>query len=132
MGIIAHGVLVALVLMALCLAAMPLAHSISGADGVWSALAAAIVVWLASVAGMAIGELFSGTSMAATKLLAGMVIRMAIPLVACLMALVGGERLAGSGFVFYVLFFYLVALPIEAGVSYCKSVASQSKQAPES
>ena len=62
---------------------------------------------------MALGQLSHGPNQALTNLLMSMLIRMAIPLAACLLALLTGSRLAEAGFVFYVLGFYLAALSID-------------------
>ena len=62
------------------------------------------------------------------KLVAGMILRMAIPLAACVVVQLSGGPLAAAGFVFYVMGFYLVALPIDtlmsvAGLTPTKGVA---------
>ncbi|HTQ38174.1 MAG TPA: hypothetical protein VMJ32_04050 [Pirellulales bacterium] len=103
----------ALVLAAICLATLPLALTLSGADGLWADGSAAAVVWGASAAGMAIGELLHDSNAAFTKLLIGMIIRMIVPLSACLVALLSKSRLADAGFVFYILVFYLAELPVD-------------------
>ncbi|HZZ27180.1 MAG TPA: hypothetical protein VFE46_04165, partial [Pirellulales bacterium] len=81
--------------------------------GVLAEFTAGIVVWCASAMGMLFGEFIHGPNAALTKLLFGMVIRMVVPLAACLMVLLAQSRLASAGFVFYVLLFYLTALPID-------------------
>jgi hypothetical protein len=105
--------LFSLLLAAACLLVLPVAISLHGTDGFVAACAGIIVVWFASSLGMAVGELFHGPNAALSKLLLGMVIRMAIPLAACLLALLTDSRLAEAGFVFYVLVFYLAALPVD-------------------
>jgi hypothetical protein len=46
-------------------------------------------------------------------LMCSMGLRMSIPMAACLIVLAVGGPLASGGFVYFVLAFYLVALPVE-------------------
>lgn len=110
---VALGIAVALVL--------PLAISLAGTAGAWAALSAALLIWIASAVSLAMGELFPGpgANAALMKMLFGMSIRMALPLAVCMLAQLqfSNSPLMSAGFVFYVLGFYLVALPIDTFLS---------------
>jgi hypothetical protein len=84
-------------------------------------------VWFASAAGILIGELFHGPSEALLKLVAGMFLRMAIPLAACVVVQLSGGPLAAAGFVFYVMEFYFVALPIDTLMAVSGTTKTVSK-----
>jgi len=103
----------ALVLAVALAVALPVSIWTVGPSGMWAAVLAAVVVWLASAAGTAIGELASGPGEALIKMLVGMAIRMALPLATCVVVELSRGPLSAAGFVYFVLGFYLVALPIE-------------------
>ena len=113
MGLVAQAGSMTLVIACLCLASLPIAISVSGADGAMATFLAAAIVSVASAAGIALGGLCYGKHDAVMKLLLGMVIRMLIPLIGCLLVLILSPRMRNAGFAFYVLVFYLLALPIE-------------------
>jgi hypothetical protein len=123
MGTAGQAAAMALLSTMLWLASLPIAITLSGFDGALAALFAAAAVWMASAMGLVIGEFCFGPSKSVSRLLAGMVIRMLLPLFACLIVLLSSQRLATSGFVFYVLAFYLVALLIETAMSFIKTTA---------
>jgi hypothetical protein len=130
LGIVGRSALLALLFALLWALSVPVAFSLSGIKGILAALSAAIVVWIASAAGMAIGELFHGPNEAVAKLLFGMVIRMTVPLIACLLVLLTGSRLATAGFVFYVLGFYLLALPVDTVLAVLQTAAAKESAKP--
>ncbi len=105
--------LVAFVLMAALALAAPLGFALHGTAGAWAAIAAAATVWIASVAALLAAEFFHGPYDALWGLLFGMGIRMSLPLAACMLVHFQKAELAAAGFVFFVLGFYLVALPID-------------------
>ena len=118
LGILGRCILLALVLGIALAVAAPLGFFLHGADGAWAAVAAALVVWISSTAALALGELFQGGPNAALfKLLFGMTLRMALPLAACMVVHLSASSLDTAGFVFYVLGFYLLALPIDTVLS---------------
>jgi len=123
MGTAGQAATMGLLLSMLWLASLPVAMTLSGSDGALSALFAAAVVWMASTMGLVIGEFCYGPSKSVSRLLAGMVVRMLAPLIACMIVLLSSQRLTTSGFVFYVLVFYLVALLIETAMSFIKTTA---------
>jgi hypothetical protein len=118
-GILGRCILLALVLGIALVVAAPLGFFLTGSDGAWAAIAAALVVWVASTAALALGEVFQGPgpNAALFKLLFGMTLRMALPLAACMAVHLSASSLDAAGFVFYVLGFYLLALPIDTLLS---------------
>jgi hypothetical protein len=121
MGTAWQAVMMALVSCAFWVASLPVAIALSGSDGGLAALFATVVVWLASAMGLLIGECCYGPSKSLSRLLAGMLVRMLIPLVACMAVLLTSQRLAAAGFEFYVLIFYLLALPIDTAIAVIKA-----------
>ncbi len=93
-----------------CGARWPRAERRSGA---WAAVAAAFTVLVASVLSLFAAGAFQSRQEALWALLFSMGLRMSIPMAACLVVLMVGGPLATGGFVFFVLAFYLVALPVE-------------------
>ena len=108
--------LAATLVVALCVT-VPLAITLGGTFGALAALAAALIVCVASILGLVLGELFRGPNEALMKLVFGMTVRMSLPLGACMVVCLNGGPLAAAGFVYYVLGFYLVALPIDTLLS---------------
>jgi hypothetical protein len=119
LGPVGRSACFALVLAAALAIVFPIAIWMFGAIGLWAALLAAAVVLLASAAGTALGELANGPSEALVKMLIGMAVRMALPLAACILVQLKGGPLAAAGFVYFVLGFYLVALPVETLLAVC-------------
>jgi hypothetical protein len=106
-GILAIGLLGALIV------AVPIGISLTGPWGVLAAAAAAITVFVASALSLFAGGAFQSRQEPMWALLFSMGLRMSIPMAACLMVLMVGGPLATGGFVYFVLAFYLVALPVE-------------------
>ena len=127
MGLAAQAASMTLVIANLCLVSLPVAISVSGADGIVAASLAAVIVSVASATGIAIGGLCCGKHEAIMRLLLGMVIRMLVPLVACAAVLVLSQRMTNAGFALYVLVFYLLALPIETAMAVLKVAAVQPR-----
>lgn len=115
----------ALVFCVLWLASLPVAITLSGPDGAMAALFAMVVVWLASAMGLLIGECCYGPSKSVSRLLAGMMVRMLISLVACMTVLLASQRLTAAGFEFYLLIAYLVALPIDTAIAVIKTTTAR-------
>ena len=105
--------LLALILAAIVAVVSPLAFLLGRSGGVAAAALAATVVWFASSLGMTLGQMVRGPNQAMFNLLISMIVRMTIPLVACFLAYLSGSQLARDGFAFYVLVFYLLALPVD-------------------
>lgn len=94
----------AAVLIAATIFVSPLAYWLSGFGGVVACAFAAVVIWFASAVATGLGHFARGPNQALTNLLISMLVRMALPLVACVAALASGSQLASSGFVFYARF----------------------------
>jgi hypothetical protein len=127
MGLVAQAASMTLVIASLCLVSLPIAISVSGADGIVAAFLAAAIVSVASAAGIAIGGFCCGKHEAIMKLLLGMVVRMLVPLVACVLMLMLSPRMTDAGFALYVLVFYLLALPIETAMAVVKVAAVRTR-----
>ena len=93
--------------------AAPIGFALSGAWGAGAAVVAAITVLVASVLSLFAAGAFQSRQEALWALLLSMGLRMSIPMAACLVVLLVGGPLAKGGFVFFVLAFYLVVLPVE-------------------
>jgi hypothetical protein len=106
------GWLAALLAVAFVVSA-PLACLLQGGIGVAAAAAAAACVFVSSALGLVVGELFRKSDDALLAMVLGMVIRMSLPLAACVVVQLSGGSLASAGFVFYVLFFYMVGLAVD-------------------
>lgn len=130
LGLAGRAALLLMLFAGLWLLSLPLAICTAGSSGVLAAFCGAMVVWFASAAGLAIGEMFYGTHQAILKLLFGMVIRMFIPLLACLGVLLTIPQLASAGFVFYVLGFYLLALPVDTVLAVLQTAAAKEAAKP--
>jgi hypothetical protein len=126
MGTAWQAVTMALVFCAIWLASLPVAMTLSGSDGALAAFFATVVVWFASAMGLLVGECCYGPSKSVSKLLAGMVVRMLIPLVACMAVLLASQRMTAAGFEFYVLIFYLLALPIDTAIAVIKTTTANA------
>ena len=61
-------------------------------------------------------EMFPGANQALTNLLFGMVLRIGVPLAACVLVYARAGSLASGGFAFFVLGFYFVALPTDTAL----------------
>jgi len=114
-GIVAQAAwLGAAVLVVLAIAGPLIAHWGGGA-GMMAAAAAGGACWAGAAAGLAIGRLFAPNVFAA--LLAGMLVRMGVPLGFAVVILIGGGHLAQAGFLYYLLLFYPVTLIVETALS---------------
>jgi hypothetical protein len=105
--------LLALLLAGALLAALHLAYSLAGVLGGLAAIAAATVVLIASIGGLLIAEMFRSPAEAIWGMLFSMGLRMSLPMAACFVVLLCGGALSSGGFVYFVLAFYLLALPME-------------------
>jgi len=106
------GLLAALMAVAFLVCA-PLGYFLCGPIGVGAAAAAAAFVLVSSTLGLALGELLRKPGDALMSMLVGMMIRMSLPLAACVIVQLNGGALADAGFVFYVLGFYMVGLAVD-------------------
>jgi len=113
LGPVGHSVCLAFVLLVALVVTLPIPMLANGSAGVWAAVLAGLVVWLASAAGIALGALVSGPGEAMVRMLIAMSIRMALPLTACVVVELTRGTLSAAGFVYFVLGFYLVALTVD-------------------
>ena len=74
---------------------------------------AAAVVFVSSASGLAISDWLRQSGQAMSSLLFGMAVRMLPPLAACVLVQLNPGTLSDAGFVYFVLGFYLIALPLD-------------------
>ncbi len=117
LGLTGRCLLLALLILAALAVIGPLAAMLFGSLGFSAAVVAAVAVWFAAAAGNITNELFASRGQSAAGILVGMMMRMIFPLVMCLVVQLNDGKLAESGFVFYVLAFYLVVLPLDTGLA---------------
>jgi hypothetical protein len=117
-------VLLALWLAVACGLVLPIAFFSGGGAGFYAALAGAGVVYVASMGAMLLGDIFSRPGEAFVGVLLGMVARMSFSLAACVIALLDGGPLVHAGFVYFVLGFYLAALPADTLLAVLKIESS--------
>ncbi|MCC7085835.1 MAG: hypothetical protein IT427_12605 [Pirellulales bacterium] len=112
-GTLGRCALLALLIAIALVVAMPVGFWLAGGPGIAAAVVAAVVVWFASALSLMIGEFFHASNEALTSLLFGMLLRVAVPLAACLLVYLSGSTLAKAGFAYFVLGFYFIALPVD-------------------
>ena len=83
---------------------------------------AALVCWAGAIGGMLTSQWFRGPQHLLAGVLSGMAFRMALPLAVCMVAFVRGGTLVESGFVFYVLAFYLMTLAVDTWMATGRTV----------
>jgi hypothetical protein len=105
--------MLALIILLALIVAVPVGLTLAGPSGAWAAAVAALTVLFASCISIFAGSLFQSREAAMWRLLASMGLRMSIPMVACFLVLLIGGPLAAGGFVYFVLVFYLAALPVD-------------------
>jgi len=135
-----HGLLacqIALAIaVALLLAPAGMAGSlISGGWGLAAAVVAAVCCWLGAASALAAAVLLADVAGGLAGLLAGMVLRMGIPLTCGLVLHLRNGALAQAGVLYYLLVFYPVTLAVEIALSLprtsaAKPAANLPKQRP--
>jgi hypothetical protein len=110
------GILVGSVVL-VALVAGPLAHRFHGWDGLIGMSLAAAVCLAGSAAALVMAAVLRGPNLSLVALLAGIFLRMGLPLVLALVVHHQGGPLAAAGTVYYLLLFYLVTLIVETGLS---------------
>ena len=106
-----------LALMALSFAVIsPLAYYLSGAQGLAASAVAAGTCLVAGVGALTLASLFPGRNTVAVGVLAGGLVRMAVPLVVVLVVYTRGGMLVEAGMVYYMLAYYFIALIVETGM----------------
>ena len=76
-------------------------------------MVAAAVVLVSSTLAMVISDFMRRSGQAMASVLLGMAVRMVLPLGACVLVQLNPGALSEAGFVYFVLVFYLVALPTD-------------------
>lgn len=95
----------------------PLASWMHGTAGFWSAVVAGATCLAAAAGGTLFGRLLCGHGNPVAGVLAGMLLRMALPLAACIIVQLMGGFLAHAGFVYWVLLIYLPVLAVETVIT---------------
>ncbi len=98
---------------------LPLGWVISGnRTGLFAAAAAGGVCLLAAWTALGVSELLRRPQHMLALVLAGMMIRMGIPLAAALAVYFSGGPLADAGFLYYLVVFYPITLTVETFLSW--------------
>lgn len=113
LGPLGRFLLLALTLSVALAIVLSVAFALEGLPGCYSAIVAAVVVWVSSALGLAIGDVLRRSGQTWASLLFGMAVRMLLPLAACVLVQLNVGALADAGFVYFVLAFYLIALPLD-------------------
>lgn len=106
--------------------ALPLCLRFGGAAAALTMCVAAIVCLVAGVFAFGLAELFRAPESAALGVVAGMVVRMAIPLGLCMLAYAVSPAAARGGFVFYLMGFYALTLVVETWIAICRVTANHA------
>ncbi len=92
---------------------LPLGAGLVGLDGVISAGVAFAVCFAAGLLAMGIVFCFPSSEQVVYQVLLGMLPRMGLPLIACMVIYFLQRPLFEAGFVYYILAFYFVMLAVE-------------------
>ena len=113
----ARGAQLLIVIATSYLALAPLAYALGGGTGLLASAIAAVVCLLAGAGALVVGNLFPGPQSVAIGALAGMLVRMAAPLLFVVIVYSQGGPLVEAGLVFYLLAYYLITLAAETWMS---------------
>ncbi|HHK43009.1 MAG TPA: hypothetical protein ENJ50_11365 [Planctomycetaceae bacterium] len=102
-------------------------YGLHGVAGIWSATAAGIACWLASLGALFLAAVTTGRNAVVISVLGGMALRLGIPLVFGILAKERSAVLAEGDILTMVLAYYLLALPTETWLS-LKLVQRSSQQ----
>ena len=92
----------------------PLAYMLNGSEGLVAAAVAAGICVFGSFGALVAMQVLKGPAMFVGGVVLGMFLRMAVPLVFCLIVYLQPSLLTRAGMVFYVLAFYMVTLLVDA------------------
>lgn len=113
LGLLGRMVVLALIVLAALGIARPIGAMRFG-GGAWvAATAAALTVFVASALSMTIAELARRALDPALATVGATMLRMGLSLAACLAVHFSGGALSAGGYVYFVLIFYLLVLPLE-------------------
>jgi len=107
---------------------IPVAYWRAALAGVWAAMAAWTICFLSGLLALWLIQRFNGPDKVVQQVLSGTLVRMSLPLAACLAVHLYGGTLAEAGFVYYILAFYLITLAVETMLT----AGPQSKPPTES
>ncbi len=96
----------------------PVSFWLHGSLGLAAAALAAVVCLAAAAAALAIGELSGLSAGSIVGLLSAMAMRTGVPLMFVMLIQLHGGVLKGTGLVYYVVLFYLLALGVEVPLSF--------------
>lgn len=98
--------------------------------GAWvAAIAAAATVLVASALADAIAEFGRRVIDPALAVVGSMMVRMGLALMACLIVHFSGGRLAAGGYIYFLLAFYLIVLPLETALEVTKASCKAANHA---
>lgn len=103
----------------------PLAYLSQGINGALSALVAGGVCLAAAIAGLIVSEIATGSNTASAASILGIIPRMAIPLITCIVIYQNDGPLVEGKLAHYIVFFYLVALAAETTITVVRRTAMQ-------
>jgi hypothetical protein len=124
LGPLGRGALLALWMAIALVLALPLAVYGGGAAACVAAVAAASAVFAASLAALLVGDVFSHAAEAYVGVLLGTLVRMSFSVAACVIVAFSGGPLLHAGFIYFVLGFYLAALPVDVLLAVSKIESS--------
>lgn len=116
-GVIAQSALLLGIVLVACVIVTPVAGIVSGFAGVAAALVAAGLCLLGAGLALVACRLFRGPKRVLPAVLAGMLLRMGIPLASGLALQFEGGPLAEAGLLVYLVVFYPVTLFVETALS---------------
>lgn len=95
----------------------PIAVHCGGSNGLMAASIAAFLCWTGAMSALVAGGTLRGPQQVLFALLAGIFIRMGVPLAFGMAIHLRGGPLVEAGFIYYLLVFYLISLTIETLLS---------------
>lgn len=95
----------------------PLAYYLNGREGLLAAAVAAGICLFGSLGALAAMQPLKGPAMMFSGVVIGMFLRMAVPLIFCLIVYLQPSLLTRAGMVFYVIAFYMVTLTADAAIT---------------
>ena len=116
-GLVAQALLLLGSVVVAYLLLLPLACAASGADGLIASGIAAGICWFGSFGALVASQALTGPALMVVGVTLGMFLRMAVPLIFCLIIYLQPSALTRAGLVFYVLAFYMVTLAVDAAIA---------------
>jgi hypothetical protein len=124
-GLVGRLLVVALVIVVALAVIGPIGAARFG-NAAWPAVGvAALVVFFASALGTAVAELARLARQPALATVGATMLRMGVALLACAVVHFSGGALSAGGFVYFVLAFYLLVLPLETALETMRAGTKQ-------